>query len=214
MHDYTQNKGTLISFEGIEGAGKTTQIELFSDFLSHNGFTVHNFREPGSSPLGEEIRELLLRPKELLNPFTELHLFIAARSELIDKTITPLLKKEDQIVILDRFIDSSIAYQGHGRGIGAEVVQLLHSHGPLSLRPDLTFYLDIDWNESMRRLSSRSKDYFEQSSADFFNRVRNGFLEICDQSPQRVKKIDAALSIESVQDQLRRHWELALKGEA
>lgn len=190
----------LISFEGIEGAGKTTQIEYLTKYLTEKGYEVTKFREPGGTKIGEALRSCILQSQEKLNPLTEAHIFCAARSELISKNVLPILEKENQVVILDRFIDSSLAYQGMARGLGFDTILELHQHFPLNVLPHLTFYLEIDLKTSMDRQSQRgnTKDYFEKENHDFYSKLIQGFEMAVKAFPNRIVRIDACADEKSV----------------
>ncbi len=135
------NNSYLISFEGIEGSGKSSQIQAFTDYLESQGMTVSHFREPGGTDFGEKLRSAILDSKTSINKLAEAHLFASSRAQLLSEKVIPLLDKPNQIVILDRFIDSSIAYQGHARDLGVEIVLDIHKYYPLNLTPHKTFYL-------------------------------------------------------------------------
>lgn len=196
---------SLISFEGIECSGKSTQIKLFRNYLESIGKKVFLFREPGTTSLGEKVRHILLEDQqESLGPTAELFLFLAARAHLIETEIRPKLKEENTIIILDRFIDSSIAYQGAGKGLGIKEVLELHKKMPgLNTMPDLTFYLQLSKEESAKRMSTRDekKDKMEKLDQTFFSKVFNAYEEIS-KSEERIKIIDASPSKEKVHQQI------------
>ena len=169
----------LITFEGIDGSGKTTQSRKLFHFLKERGLPVHLFREPGGADLAEKLREILLGKE--MNERTELLLFEASRADLCSKVILPLLES-GEIVILDRFTDSTLAYQGYGRGIELELVKKLNDFSTFGLRPHLTFLLDLDPRTALDRV--REKTRFE--SLEFLEKVRKGFLEIARKEPDRV----------------------------
>jgi len=165
----------LISFEGIDGCGKTTQLHLLKERLLDEGYEVTDFREPGGTEVSEFIRSILLNPEIEMHPVTELLLFSAARSELIAQKVMPELKK-GHIVLLDRFYDSTVAYQGYGRkSLGIEEINKLNSIASHRVKPDLTFYIRISLQEARKRTSHQSKDRMEQSSETFFTSVIEGF---------------------------------------
>ena len=180
----------LITFEGIDGSGKSTQIALLRDRLQETGHEVSVFREPGGTDISEMIRGMLLNPELEIDPVTELLLFSSARSQLIAEKVKPLLA-EGKVVILDRFYDSTTAYQGYGRKSMplAEIHQLnkVASHG---LAPDITFYLRLSLEESALRTARFEKDRMEQSGDSFFKKVYNGFEELL-KTESRFKAIDA-----------------------
>ena len=168
----------LISFEGIDGSGKTTQINLLKKQLEANGHEVHFFREPGGTELSEVIRGILLNPEIDINPVTEMLLFSSARSQLIAEKVKPLLES-NAVVILDRFYDSTVAYQGYGRkSVPLEQVHQLNVIASHGLVPDITFYLRIDLEVAEQRRSKFTKDRMERSGSDFYRSVIGGFDEL------------------------------------
>ncbi len=188
------NKTLLISFEGIECSGKSTQIQKFKKYLEENtSYQIHLFREPGTTSFGEKVRSLLLDSHENMNSLSELFLFLSSRAELIEKKLKPLLKNPNTIIILDRYLDSSIAYQGAGRNLGPKFIEQLHEHAFLNLKPDLTFYLDISLPTFHKRLALRDdeKDRMEKENDTFFEKIRNEYLNISKNHPERFKVINA-----------------------
>ncbi len=168
----------LISFEGIDGSGKTTQINLLKKQLEANGHEVFFFREPGGTELSEVIRGILLNPEIEINPVTEMLLFSSARSQLIAEKVKPL-STTDAIVILDRFYDSTVAYQGYGRkSVPLEQVHQLNTIASHGLVPDITFYLRIDLEVAEKRRSQFTKDRMERSGSEFYRAVIGGFDEL------------------------------------
>ncbi|MFA5668449.1 MAG: dTMP kinase [Balneolaceae bacterium] len=187
----------LITFEGIDGSGKSTQISLLREALKELGHKVVVFREPGGTDISELIRGMLLNPELKIDPITELLLFSSARSQLIAEKVKPLLK-EDGIVILDRFYDSTTAYQGYGRkSLPLEQIHQINEVASHGLAPDITFYLRLSLEESAQRTSHLDKDRMEQSGDSFFNRVYKGFEELR-KKESRFKTIDASGSQENV----------------
>ncbi len=182
----------LISIEGIDGSGKTTISRKLYEHLKDKGYTVYLFREPGSTKIGEKIRELLLYYN--LSERSELLLFESARAELVTKKIIPLLK-EDNIVILDRFYDSTTAYQGYGRGIDIEVVTILNNFATAGIKPNVTFLLDVTPETAIKRIGG-TKDRFEE--IEFLERVRKGFLRIAEEEKERIYVINAERDIELI----------------
>jgi len=183
----------FITFEGIEGAGKTTQALRVRDWLAaERGHRVILTREPGGTAVGDQIRDILLRPDNRLRPETELFLLLASRRELCEGVIRPALGRGDT-VIADRFGDSSVAYQGYGRGLGADTVRRLVDIATGGLRPDCTILLDVDPAAGLERcLQVRktekrggSRDRMEKESLAFFERVRAGYLEMAGREPDR-----------------------------
>ncbi|MEX0661722.1 MAG: dTMP kinase [Balneolaceae bacterium] len=180
----------LISFEGIDGCGKSTQISLLKDYLDQHNRANHLFREPGGTEISERIRSLLLHESDEMDPITELLLFSAARSQLISEKVIPLLKQND-IVILDRFYDSTTAYQGYGRKSSSlEHIHLLNSIASHQTKPDLTFYLRISAEEAGKRTQNTEKDRMEKAGLSFFKKVAKGFDDLSE-SEKRFRTIDA-----------------------
>ncbi|MFN8671010.1 MAG: dTMP kinase [Candidatus Sericytochromatia bacterium] len=190
----------FITFEGVEGAGKTTQIGLLKNFLEEKGKKVIITREPGGTILGKKIRHLILNPDEEDKPskMCELMLYIADRAHHVENLINKHLE-EGFFVISDRYVDSSIAYQGYARGANIEQLILLNDIATKGLKPNITFILDIDPQKSMDRISKeRVLDRMELEKIDFHIKVRNGFLKIAEKDVHRVKIINADKSIDEV----------------
>jgi dTMP kinase len=191
----------LVSFEGIDGSGKTTQINLLKKRAESAGFDVYIFREPGGTEISEAIRGLLLNTEADMNPVTEMLLFSAARSELISKRVLPLLKS-GKIVILDRFFDSTVAYQGYGRdSISLKDIHHINSIAAHGIVPELTFYLRIPLDVATKRRSMFAADRMERSGTEFYTKVINGFDEIA-KSSARFNTLDALESVETLHDQI------------
>lgn len=186
----------LITFEGIDGCGKSTQIEKLSQFLTEKGHDVHIFREPGGTPLSEQIRDILLNSSEDIDPVAETLLFSAARAQLVARRIRPLLKT-GSIVILDRFYDSTTAYQGYGRqAIPVDQIENLNTLATQELEPDLTIYLSLDPEKAARRRTSGEvEDRMERSGHDFFQKVSEGYDRIASRN-KRVVTLDSSQSPE------------------
>ena len=184
----------IISFEGIEGVGKSTQINLLKEHLEKRDNTVSIFREPGSTKNAEQIRKILLDNKNNLAFETELLLMFAARSELVGKKI---LKNENDFVLLDRFYDASIAYQGYGRDLSLDFIESLVNFINCP-KPNLSFLLDISVEEGFSRKINDNKDRIESSGSVFFNKVREGYLKIAKSDKERFKVINASNNIESI----------------
>lgn len=196
----------LISFEGIDGCGKSTQIDLLKNYLEINDLTYSVFREPGGSEVSEKIRELLLHDSQEMDSITELLLFSAARSQLIKEKVMPLLER-DEIVILDRFYDSTTAYQGYGRELkNLEIIQIVNRLASHSTVPDITFYLKIEPELAHERTIKLSKDRMESSGIDFFRAVSNGYEELA-KNERRFITIDASEGIDSIHSAIIKHLE-------
>ncbi|WP_417549447.1 dTMP kinase [Methylophaga sp.] len=199
--------GKFISIEGIEGAGKSTQLQFITEYLRSRGKQVVVTREPGGTPLGEEIREVLLKPTDQsMAEETELLLMFAARAEHIKQVIQPALERGDW-VLSDRFVDATFAYQGGGRGINEQRIGELADWTLQGCHTDVTFLFDLPVALGQTRVEQRQqqKDRFEQEKQVFFERVRNCYLARAKAEPQRIKLIDASQSIEAIQQQLSRH---------
>jgi len=191
----------FITFEGIEGSGKSTQIELLRSSLKEEGNTVEILREPGTTQLGEKIRDIFLeKTNEKVDPITEAFLLYASRKHLDQNFLQEHLKNKS-IVIADRYSDATIAYQCFGKGLSEDFVQYIHEKSDL-LSPDLTFYLDITAEASKARINDRELDRMESESLDFFNKVRAGYLEIAKLNADRVIVLDAELSVKDLQDKI------------
>ena len=184
----------ILSFEGIEGVGKSTQINLLKDFLEKNKYTVEVLREPGSTLTGEYIRNILLDKGSDISDKTELLLMFAARSELISKKINSL---SSDYLLLDRFFDASLAYQGYGRNLPLSLIKDLISFTDCPV-PELTILIDISVEEAFARKINDQKDRIESSGIEFFNNVRNGYLEIAKNNINRFLVIDGTLSINEI----------------
>jgi len=193
--------GKFITLEGVDGAGKSTHIPFIADVLRASGKEVLLTREPGGTPLGEKLRELLLH--ENMHPETESLLMFAARREHIAQVIRPALER-GAIVISDRFTDASFAYQCGGRGVSTDKVGQLEQWVQDDFQPDLTLLFDLPIAVSTQRLANaRNPDRFEKESADFFDRIRNAYLARAEQFPQRFRVIDSGKTIPQIQAELQ-----------
>jgi len=194
----------FISFEGIDFSGKSTQIELLKDYLVDHNKKVEILREPGGTEISEKVRRILLDNKnEIMFAEAELFLFSASRAQMVREKIHPYLEK-GIYVISDRFHDSSTAYQGYGRGIDLDKVQMVHQLAIGDTIPDLTFFIDIPVGIANERRKKKSKvklDRIEVADTEFYNRVRNGYLEIA-RKEERFKVIDGTQTIETIQNQI------------
>jgi len=196
--------GKFISIEGIEGAGKSTQMQFIQQYLVQKGIKLVVTREPGGTELGEQIRCLLLSPREQgMSDDTELLLMFAARAEHIEQVIRPTLERGDW-VLSDRFVDATFAYQGGGRGIDVERIQQIADWTLAGLDTDLTLLFDLPVALGQSRVLSRKGDIdrIEQEKADFFEKIRHCYLQRSQQSPQRMKVIDASKTIAEIEQQL------------
>lgn len=197
----------FITFEGIDGAGKTTQIELLKNYLEKKGKDFLAIREPGGTLLAEKIRTILLDPVIKMPDRAELLLFEAARADLVDQVIKPNLKA-GKIVICDRFYDSTTAYQSYGRGLELNTSLDLHELAVNGVHPDKTIFLNLSLDESNKRISSKRKDRMEQSGEEFFKNVHKGFQELTKKYPKRIKTIDATKSIDEVHSTILKELEI------
>jgi dTMP kinase len=197
------SKGKFITVEGIEGVGKTTNMEFLRQLITTAGKELLVTREPGGTPLGEAIRGLLLDPEyKGMDPDCELQLMFAARAEHLDKVIKPAIVA-GQWVLCDRFTDATYAYQGGGRGLDTKKIATLEQLVQGDLRPDLTLLLDVPVEVGLERAGNRSKpDRFEQEEVEFFERVRQTYLEMARKHDGRYRVVDASQALENVQRQL------------
>ncbi len=197
-------KGRLITVEGIEGVGKSTSVGFIERFLRAREIPVFVSREPGGTPLAEEIRSVLLgRRDEPVIPMTELLLMFAARNQHVAEIVRPKLA-QGTWVLCDRFVDSSFAYQGAGRGVDRATIDTLASIVLGDLRPDLTILLDVKAEIGLARVSETGKDRFESEDKIFFERVRRGFLDLAEQEPDRFEVIDTTAPLDKVEHELER----------
>ena len=196
-------RGRFITLEGSEGSGKSTNLAFIHQQLQAAGLDVVLTREPGGTPLGEQIRELLLdHRQQAMHSDTELLLMFAARAQHIREVILPALER-GQWVLCDRFTDATYAYQGAGRGIDEGRIGQLEQWVQGDLRPDLTFFLDLPVSQGLARAGERGEpDRFEREQIDFFERVRQGYLAQAARHPQRYRLVDASVPLEQVQAQL------------
>jgi dTMP kinase len=186
--------GAFITFEGIDGCGKSTQLRLLASELRVRGLNVVSTREPGGTPLGKRLRAALLDVQEQVDPLTELLVFAADRAQHVRKQLLPALEA-GQIVLSDRYADATVAYQGAGRGFEPGLIQEIVQLATGGLTPDLTLLFDLSVAESAvrtrRRVAARNTDRLDIESAEFHTRVRNAYLEIAEANPGRVRVIDA-----------------------
>ena len=204
-HDYP---GLLISFEGGEGSGKSTQIKLLQEYLSQQGYVISRGRCSGGTPIGERIREILQNPKiEDLNERTELLLFIGSRAESVAKIVLPTLKSGG-ICLHDRFRESSIAYQGHGLGLDLAMINLLNDFATNNIKSDIVFFFDNDPEAGLKNTSTKEfgeKDKIEKRELSFHERVREGYIKMAQEEPDRIKVIPFQKDkIGEMQNQIRK----------
>ena len=200
----------FVSFEGIEGCGKTTQVELLATFLSQRGISHLVTREPGGTRLGELIRKMLLDPgNSEMEPLTELFLYAADRAQHIAQVIRPALEAR-QWIICDRFADATTAYQGYGRDQDLAFIQQLNQWATRELWPNLSLLLDcpveVGLDRARRRIEHNAlegrEDRFEQQALDFHQKVRKGYLELAVQNPERFKILDATMELERLHEEI------------
>ena len=200
----------LITFEGIDGCGKSTQISLLKSFFQEKNIPCSIFREPGGTGLSEKIRHLLLHDSISMNPVTEMLLFSSARSELIAKEVIPLLES-GRIVILDRFYDSTTAYQGYGReSLPMKQIQVLNRIASHGLVPDITFYLKITPEDASKRTDGLDKDRMEKSGVSFFQKVCDGYDQLA-QEEQRFFTLNAMLPPDEIHAAIREKVQTEIK---
>ncbi len=200
----TGTPARFITLEGIEGVGKSTNLAFVHDYLQQHGHKVRLTREPGGTPIAEEIRNILLHADngEVMQAETELLLIFAGRAQHLRTVIEPALQA-GQWVVSDRFTDASVAYQGGGRELGVARVAELETWLQGDLRPDLTLLLDAPLEVTLKRMAHREADRFEREQAAFFERVRAAYLERAQAYPERICVIDASLPLEAVQAQIK-----------
>lgn len=203
-------QGKFITLEGIDGAGKSTQLAWIVELLQRAGLSAVITREPGGTPLGEQLRALLLDKSITMHPETEALLMFAARREHLDKVILPALA-QGQWVISDRFTDASFAYQSGGRGLDGGKLAILEQWVQGTLQPDLTLYFDVPVEIGQQRVGQiKSVDRFEKEQADFFQRVRAAYLDRARQFPERIKLIDSSQSLAEVKVAVERTLQCVL----
>lgn len=195
-------KGLFITFEGLDGCGKSTQLNLLAEHLKSKGLEVLITREPGSIGLGEKLREILLNYDGEVSSNCEAFLFLADRAQHIDTLVKPAIDS-GKIVLCDRHTDSTIAYQGYGRGVDLAQIKMLNNIATSGLVPDLTFVFDIDVETSQSRVG-KNKDRMESAGVEFHNKVREGFLKIAENELKRVKVINSKDSIEHIFEQVKK----------
>ncbi|KAA0445901.1 MAG: dTMP kinase [Candidatus Thioglobus sp.] len=195
-------QGKFITIDGVEGAGKSTQIDFIRGYLADRGIDIVLTREPGGTQIGEKIRELLLNADANMHAETELLLMFAARNEHIHTKILPALA-QGKWVLSDRFTDATYAYQGGGRGLDNKRIKQLERWVLQDFTPDMTMLLDVPVEIGMQRIASRAKDRIEQENLDFFQRVRNAYIARSEQHPERIKLIDASQSAKNTSNKIQ-----------
>ena len=210
--------GAFITFEGIEGSGKSTQISRLLQYLTNSGRPATLTREPGGTPIGDQVRKILLDPaNKLLDPTAELLLYAASRAQHLREVIRPALDA-GRVVLCDRFSDATLAYQGYGRGLSLDTIRELDRIVTAGLRPRLTILFDIDAATGVGRARGRNtrqglhgEARFENEELLFHNRVRDGYLDLAKQDSGRIRIVDAARTPEEIQDDVRRLVDEVLK---
>lgn len=196
--------GLFITFEGIDGCGKSTQSKLLYDYFVRNGYRVVYTREPGGTKLAESLRKILLDPKNKITPLAELLLYESSRSEHVSRIILPALKAK-KIVVCDRFSDATIAYQGYGRGLGLNMIDSLNRFASCGVSPDLTILLDIPAKEGLKRAKAlKGTDRMEKEKISFYEKVRKGYLSLAKEFPERIKVVKTAGTIEETHSMILR----------
>jgi dTMP kinase len=206
-------KGILITFEGIDYSGKTTQAKKLFNYLRRKRYKVMFLREPGGEKVSESIRQVLLSSRNVgMSPLSELLLYMASRAQLVSKVILPALK-QGKIVICDRFYDSSLAYQGYGRGLDKKMIEYLNRISVSNTKPDLTILIDIPIKIFVQRMreNDKKKDRIEKEKIDFYRRVREGYLKIAQKEKRRFRIIDGSNKIEEVWEEVKSSIDVFLK---
>ena len=200
------SSGLFITVEGTDGSGKTTQIQLMKQYLENRGYAVILTREPGGTQVSEKIRDLVLdKENSDITPITEMILYAASRAQHVSQLIKPALE-EGKVVICDRFVDSSYAYQGFGRNIDLRAIADVNRIAVDGIIPDITFFLDIDAETAIkRRVAATEADRIEQEKLDFHKNVYEGYKKLSVLYPERIKTIDAERTVEEVADEIKEH---------
>lgn len=198
--------GKFITFEGTDGSGKTTQIKLLEEYLKNKGYEVVFTREPGGTKVSELIRDIILDPENTeINPLTEMILYSASRAQLVAQVIKPAIKA-GKIIICDRFIDSSYAYQGYGRGIDLKMIAEVNRVAVDGVSPDVTFFMDVNPEIAIkRRINESDADRIEQEKIDFHRRVYEGYKKMALLFPDRIVAINASKPIDQISNQINKY---------
>ena len=202
-------KGKFITFEGSEGCGKSTQSRLLYQYLKRRGYAVIYLREPGGTRISEKIRKVLLDPQNHIAPICETLLYMASRAQVVDEIIKPALSR-GQIVICDRFLDSTLAYQGYGLGIDIDFIKRMGNFVTCGINPDLTIFLDLPVKKGLRYRKSRL-DRIEKRSLPYHFRVRKGYLKLAVLEPERIKIVIVDKKKTVTQDKIRKIIDKFLK---
>lgn len=208
-----RRRGIFITLEGPEGAGKTTQLKLLSKFLQDEGIEHLITRDPGGTSLGKPIRRILLNADSVVSPISELLLYEADRAQNVSEIILPGLN-EGKLVFCDRYTDSTLAYQGYGRGIDLELIAQLNEVASQGLRPERTILFDIESSAGLARLHPSGHDRLEREAIEFHQKVRHGYLDLAGKDTKRWRILDASMPMSVVQDELRRFVLEVLEPEA
>jgi dTMP kinase len=197
-----KKKGLFITFEGVEGSGKSTQIELLKEFLSDKGYDVVATREPGGTRIGDKIRKILLNPDfQEMDCRAEALLYAASRAQHVAEIIAEAVEG-GKIVISDRYTDSSLAYQSFGRGLEQKRLEVINEWATGGLEPDLTILLDIPADKGLRRTSRSLADRIEQENLEFHDRVSKGFLRVAKKFPRRIRVVNASRDVEEIHQEV------------
>lgn len=200
-------RGLFITLEGGDGAGKSTQIRNIGSFFEKKGLVVVHTREPGGTPISEKLREILLDSQnQEMKDVTEMLIYAASRAQHVRELVMPALEK-GYIVVCDRFLDSSIAYQAYGRNLG-DMVKSVNAFATDGISPDITFWMDIDPDIGKERVSKMGDfDRLEMEAREFHYRVYDGYKAIAESDPNRVKRIDATRSVDEISEEIKKHLE-------
>lgn len=191
-------KGRFITFEGSEGSGKSTQMKLLEQYLREKNCDVMVLREPGGVRISEKIRDILLDDaNQEMNKACETLLYMAARAQLVEEVLLPALKI-GKVILCDRFLDSTIVYQGYGCGVDIPTVEAIGRFATQDVTPDITFFFDIDVHQGMERIRDRKLDRIEQRPMDYHNKVREGYQKLADKYPERIKRIAVDQTIDVI----------------
>ena len=200
-------EGIFITIEGGDGAGKSTQMDNIEKYFTQRGYECIRTREPGGTEIGEKIRDILLDPaNHEMSAVTEMMLYASSRAQHVRELIRPAVES-GKVVICDRYVDSSVAYQTYGRDLG-DMVQAVNKYAVDGMMPDITFWMDIDPESGRERIGKREDstlDRLEREKIDFHYKVYDGYKRICELEPNRVKRIDATKSIEEIRDEIYGH---------